>query len=329
MILEIPALVRQFVTDPPPGKHLSVARIETTNPVYLVFDETSDAPRWVVRVGPRATVSRDHDTLRALHSVAPTLVPRSIYCGLWKDTEWVHIQSGLKGSPWFRLQHSLETTHDWSRIKTGARDALRLLHTAIRANPSWIRGVDLAAELQRQRDRTSGLRSRSVAIERALDAAHLALLRHGPTPWFSQHGDFCLNNLLFTESTVGVIDFEEFGLTAMPLHDEFGLVLSFADLTPRPFEDTLADHVASVLADVLHTTPWLTHCLEGLFLHHLLWRISQCSTLSNRASVMGSLQEVLERYGTSPQDLFAPVRRGLREGTFQHDTQDHRSGARG
>jgi hypothetical protein len=82
-----------------------------------------------------------------------------------------------------------------------------------------------------------------------------------------QHGDFCLNNLLLSDSSAAIIDFDEFGRTSMPLHDEIGLALSIADLSPYPEVSRMPKHEQ----------------LPGLYLHHLLWRINQTHLYPTRA----------------------------------------------
>ncbi len=68
-----------------------------------------------------------------------------------------------------------------------------------------------------------------------------------PAVW--QHGDFSLNNLMVSPDSMAVIDFEEFGLTRMPLHDAFGLAFSFQhsqnDQCPIPLKDCLEQCIAA------------------------------------------------------------------------------------
>src|SRR5207237_1152587 len=102
-----------------------------------------------------------------------------------------------------------------------------------------------------------------------LNASAECLEGLGEVPGFWQHGDFCLNNLLVSPSALAIIDFDEFGYTLMPLHDQIGLALSLHDLAPRgvlplPLDGEITSSPGAGPVERSH--------LPGLFLHHLLWR---------------------------------------------------------
>ncbi|MBU2009505.1 MAG: phosphotransferase [Chloroflexi bacterium] len=61
---------------------------------------------------------------------------------------------------------------------------------------------------------------------------HQAMARGGGTP--PQHGDFCLQNLLWRgKGGVGVVDWEHFGEEYPPMFDIFSLLVSFGELQRR------------------------------------------------------------------------------------------------
>jgi hypothetical protein len=315
MILEIPALIRELIPQHMPDGRVSVVRIETTTPLYLVFAGGSVAPRWVLRIGPGDSLRRTHGILDRLHGLAPALVPQSLLCQPWRGAEWVHVQSGVSGRPWFQLREYLAGEDDWARARHTALQSLDVLHSAIKCNPDWaVPTVDVAAEVRRQLDASAALRAASALVARAWDTWRDALANARPTACFWQHGDFCLNNLIFLDSTAAVIDFDEFGLTAMPLHDQFSLALSFADLMPPGFRQSLADHLAFCLVDVLRRQPWLTDQLEVLFLHHLLWKIARYHAHKNRAHALRLLIDLLEEHALHLDRLFVCTRGKLSEG---------------
>jgi len=306
MILEVMDFVRCVPVDPTLGRKTTLVRVETTNPVYLVFDETQDSPRLVVRVGDRGQLVHEHDVLERLHQRVPDLVARSLYLASWKDDRWVHVQTGLPGTPWFRLQASLRSLHDWLPLRDRALVALRELHRAIRQDPSWREErVDPAAELDGQVGRAGPRISR---LKSAVTTAERTLAGLKPLTWYVQHGDFCINNLIFDTSGARVIDFEEFGLTAVPLHDEFGLGLSLWDLMPAG-GDSLADQLGCVLHEPLARNPWLADHLEGLFLHHLLWRVSRCRAEPGRAAMASRLEGLIQDIGPGIANMFDRIRR--------------------
>jgi len=86
-----------------------------------------------------------------------------------------------------------------------------------------------------------------------------------------------------------VLDFEEFGLTNMPLHDAFGLALSFDWSQDGRCPLTLADCLACCLAP----SPPDPEVTSALLLHHLLWRINRYAGQPARAGVCARLIDLL------------------------------------
>jgi hypothetical protein len=311
MILDIPSVLRRFVTSEPAAGAISVARIETTTPVYLAFDAIGGAPRWVVRIGESDRLRRVHRILETLHVDAPDLVPRSLCCEPFQGTDWIHIQSGLAGRPWFRLRQSIRSDSQWTGIQAQARGALIALHGAIERQPTWTAQVDAAAELRRQIQRVAALGLLSSGHRRVLDLGQRSLDAFGVVWSKHQHGDFALNNLLFSAAGAAVIDFDECGQTAMPLHDEFSLALSFDEMMPLDASSGIGTYVTGCLADTVERSPRLGGALEGLFLHHLLWRIAQCADMANRARMRSRFLDLLERFARDPRAPFAELRRKI------------------
>jgi hypothetical protein len=112
----------------------------------------------------------------------------------------------------------------------------------------------------------------------------------------SQHGDFSVNNLMVAPEGIAVLDFEEFGLTNMPLHDAFGLALSFDWSQNGRCPLTLAECLASCLAPA-HPDADVT---TALLLHHLLWRINRCAGQPARAGVCARLVDLLGQVCDGP-----------------------------
>src|SRR5204863_8352312 len=88
-----------------------------------------------------------------------------------------------------------------------------------------------------------------------------------------QHGDFSLNNLLVSPESVGIIDFDEFGETSMPLHDEFGLALSVRLSQEGACDLPWSSCLAVSVGYAAERGGYDELTVEGLLLHHLLWRI--------------------------------------------------------
>ena len=118
----------------------------------------------------------------------------------------------------------------------------------------------------------------------------------------SQHGDFCLNNLIIEEDKIHIIDFEDFGITSMPLHDQFTLALSFYQLSPGDFSANLSCEIKTFASSTLKKYNWDESILSGLFMHHLLLRLSSWSR--HRKQYRRWLLEVMNNFIHSPETIF-------------------------
>jgi hypothetical protein len=302
MILEIPDLISDLVPGLLDGGPVSVACVRTTRPKYLVFGVDVDRPTCVVQFGPAEAVEREHQALARLHPTLPDLVAAPLACTEWREAVFVQVQSGLPGSPWFRLTDRVRSARGWSCLAQQALKALSRFHDAVRGVPEWAETVRPGEELRRQAAacRLSATLFSARATD-SIDAAAELLDDLGARPHFWQHGDYCLNNLLVSRSGVAIIDFEEFGGTLMPWHDEIGLALSLNDLSPRG---------ARPLADALNDIPMPEHVgwpqptdrdvFKGFIMHHLLWKINQAACRPTRAPVRASLARAVEQLAAAP-----------------------------
>ena len=205
----------------------SVACICTTRDKYLVFDGDATRPACVVEFGDKARLGREHAILRELHGRCPGIVPRPLAFAPWTEGVAVHVVEGLAGLPWFRLAETLPTPADWLSLLDRAVAVMQRLHAAISAVPGWAGTVDVGLALT---DQVRQARGHGTLAPLLLGQVEVCANRLGglpPVPAVWQHGDFSLNNLMVSPDSMTVIDFEEFGLTRMPLHDALGLALSF------------------------------------------------------------------------------------------------------
>jgi len=278
------------------GGPVSVAKIETTRPLYLVFTDDIEYPRCVVQFGQEATIKRLDAWLTYLHPALPDMIAESLACVCWHDGDWMHVQSGLPGLPWFRLGHHARDLGAWVRLRSRALATLRRFQGVVAANTAWRTVIGPGDELRRQLEvcRKQDHALASTLIRSATRCA-TSLDALGARAWPWQHGDYCFNNLLVADDRIGVIDFEEFGETSVPLHDEFSLAFSSHDfmghLSDAP---SLREHVATCISESVVANPMPRDCLEGLLLHHLLWRLNQCATRPRRAAVAHALHRQLE-----------------------------------
>jgi hypothetical protein len=295
LILEIPSLVRRLVPDLFKGSDLpSVICIRTTRPKYLVFNNDPQRPACIAQFGAKDELERLHKILSRLHGKEPDLFAEPLLLSPWRDNIYIHLQIGLPGMPWFRVTDRHRSHTDWARLGARAREALERLHTVIRCFPDWVRLLRPGDELRLQLRicKKSGVPLTNLVQDWvARIAERLDDLGDILSHW--QHGDFCINNLLVGPSHVSIIDFEEFGQTAMPLHDHIGLELSFRDLAP--LHSMASPPAACHPASLKYRDTFLTQQhLAGIYMHHLLWRINQSRGLPTRAQAKSGLLERVE-----------------------------------
>lgn len=298
-------IVAQVVGDASPADWSS-ACLATTNPVYLLFSSTQSLPAYVVRVTSSAQ-GCTHDIGVLLHKATGDLVPTPIAM-VQQDGKRFSIQRGVPGAPWFQIAQHYATTAQWSHLKTLAIDALQEFHRrigcALPEERQLIRPDEelvLAYQAFRQINGVvpSGLEARVNDCKMALES--LGEIRGVP-----QHGDFSLNNLIIQEDPlqVTIIDFEDFGITQMPLYDEFTLALSFTSAAPNALKVELHQELSSSIKASSASTGYNRKVIEGLFLFHLLTRLGHWSLGIKRQPYRLWLLSLLDIFLDNPETLF-------------------------
>jgi hypothetical protein len=301
MVIDIPRLVRDLIPLTRSIERMSVACVHTTRPKYLVFAADARRPAFVVQFGAGEQMERTHQALLRLHPLMPDAVAESLVCARLAADECVHIQTGLAGLPWFRVADLCRGRADWTTLVQRSLGVLRRLQAAVAESPDWNGYVHPGREL---RKRLEWSREPVLSAEAATIAqwsAALDMLRHVPAAW--QHGDFSVNNLLIGDSEIGIIDFDEFGDTAMPLHDEMGLALSFPlsqhGVCPLSTRECLQLCLQSAVA----RSAFSADAVRGLLLHHLLWRIERCQDCPTREGLRAALTRHVHDLVVNPEGL--------------------------
>jgi hypothetical protein len=303
MIADVVPIVRELVPGLLTCRRPSVACVRTTNEKYLVFNDDPDRPACVVEFGDEARLRRIARTVGLLHAQCPGMVPRPLACVRWSPGTVVHIEEGLAGQPWFRLHDTLTSTAAWQSLLERAVASMQRLHRAIRGVPGWSGSVDLSRVLGEQVEAwlaEDGPRSAPVArnVRRWVDE----LSGMPPMIAVSQHGDFSLNNLMVARDSIAVIDFEEFGVTSVPLHDAFGLALSFPMSQDSRCPITLRDCIEECIGGPSVVRSFDPRVLRGLLLHHLLSRINRSRHQPARAGLRATLTALAERVARDPDN---------------------------
>jgi hypothetical protein len=301
MILHVAEILQDALPGRYDPRHLSLAAVSATHPKFLVFDRDHSRPACVVEMGPIAQMRRHHEVLVALHASIPALVPEPLACTQWDLTSAICVQGGLPGLPWFALRREYRRARQWRTLLENAVRALCLFQMAARGEQDWVTtvrpGDALRAQLRAAID--GGVTFDPLVISLVMRHAE-QLDDRGAMASQWQHGDFSLNNLLVSRTFIGIIDFDEFGETSMPLHDEFGLALSM-----RLSQDGACDLPWSSCLEmcVRHAAERRGYdrvTVEGLLLHHLLWRIRRSLASPARQTLRQSLLTILHSFVSNP-----------------------------
>jgi aminoglycoside phosphotransferase len=304
VILELPDLLARLLPARAGGSHLRFVAVHHAKLVFLAFRDGAPDPEFVITVSSETEIRRLHDVLTRLHRTIPRLTAESLAIGRSPDGRFLQIQSAVPGMPWVSLAGSLRAM-DRRRLYARALDVLRALHAAIDAVPPWHSRISPSGELRRQLDLCAayGVALSTQALQFAESCAeNLADLGELTCHW--QHGDYCANNLMIAGPDVRIFDFDEFGLTAMPLHDELALAFSVhemasADGASRP----IAEDIRTCVAVAVAARPVLTDHLRGLLVHHLLWHMNlRHGQQRARAGRVRTVLRHLEEFAAAPEN---------------------------
>jgi hypothetical protein len=301
MILQLPEVLARSMPGRFTAHRLAIAAVYTTRPKYLVFEQDPARPVCVVDTGEVHDTLRRHGALQRLHALIPGMTAEPLACILCGDQRAMHVESGLAGIPWFALDRVFQTRSEWQSVVQRAAGALRAFQGAVARIPEWTAMVAPGFELRRQLGialtRGMPLPDESCVLVESRARA-LDLMGERRFPW--QHGDFSLNNLLIDRESVGIIDLEELGVTSVPLHDEIGLAISVGLTYPKA-PILPAECLDACLSPALAGQALSREQVEGLVLHHLLWRINACAANSRRGALAVVLTRLFDAFTADPR----------------------------
>ena len=279
----------------------SVICINTTHQTYLLFGDNKSFPLFVVSTGSTERIKHLHSVISQLHSVIPKRIAKPIAHKSISFKNSILIQSGLEGRPWFQLSQRIDNSSGWNSLLEKSKNALHDFQTAVLLKPKWSVSINPGNSL---RTLISNLEIETLTQEHRnkIDILAKDLDTLGTIQGFYQHGDFCLNNLLFHNSSAAIIDFDEFGLTAMPYHDEFLLANSLFSLSQSRVWNTQSEILSKLIDKKSHIDSDLViQNLAGFYVCYLIYRISQANRLINRSDLISDLIETLDNFFCFPE----------------------------
>lgn len=306
MILDIPTIVRKIIPDIIGQAAPSVACIQCTNTIYLVFKNGTTHPTCVVKVGNAEAMESLYGEMLALHQLLPDLTATPLCCKRLNADQALLFQQGLPGMPFFQMGKRIRTKQAWIDLRSRSVTVLDKFHAAVMNTPRYQRTVNPMRQLQEvaQRCRVAQIDLSSTVL-RFIDASCERLASLGDIRSHWQHGDFCINNLLFARRRETIIDFDDFGAMSMPMADHFGLALSVNELASEATRwNSLDEDISVCLHNARQHWPTIEDShLASLLLYYLLWSLDRSWRLPKRARKNAQLLELLSILSEVPGRL--------------------------
>ena len=281
----------------------NIIRLSSSNPVYLIFNNSA-YPTCVVKEIDKENGEQLFNITNFLHSQAPNLIARPVAISE-KNNVHYYIEEGLNGLPWFQLSQTINGFDEWASIRDVALNSLTSLQQATKINPHWHKNISPSQELLKVFNQCSieEQELKNKLHEKVIVYGDL-LAELGEIKSFNQHGDFCLNNLLFNKSDAKIIDFEDFGATYFPLFDEFTLALSLYSQTPTHLKTSIKLEISTCICQNIDEMLVEERHFPALFLYHLLFRIGKWSNNPKRDEFRQWLISILREFIKSPDKYF-------------------------
>lgn len=290
MIVEIQKFIQDNLGGLLGTNPFHVVMIICTKPVFLVFTNQDAYPNLVLKIDETNVLTKSYQDMVQLRKSFGELVAEPVGLFPFQPTKSVSIQKGIQGTPWFRIKEIVP----FETICKLSTQGLEELHSKVGGIREYQQEVAPALSL---REITERLQTKNlidpVLIERLYDATR-RLEELGTIPSFRQHGDFCINNLMYADDHVYVIDFDDFGKTSVPLHDCFSLLRSLASIAPSPLTVQTYATVLTKYFNQLNLPGNLKEFVKELWLHQLVFFIEQCLLHSRPVEMQRLLLQLRE-----------------------------------
>jgi len=284
-------------------KAMSSICIDSSKDIFLFFGKQQNPELACYFIspdqGPKIKRNREQ-----LYDALGDLVSRPLGVIKTESNRHAFVESGLPGCPWFQLLRNKQTS--FTETKRVAVSMLNQFHLRVATNDLWHESQNLAHNLSEQYKFSASNNSAVASLEklRPLVESSIASLDSLEVDSFYQHGDFCINNLLFLKDSAQIIDWDEFGHTSMPLQDEICLALSFHNVEGKKGVESLRENMILVMENSYWRNKLPENAFAAMFLYHLLYRLGEWGNNPNRAGICDWLLTILNEFIESPSELF-------------------------
>jgi len=266
------------------GNKPSVLSVRTSERKYLVFSDTSDIPAFVIQPGKKETLLKLYDVTSRLHNVLPERIPAPITVLEDRRNRHYLVQKGDDGIPWFSIRQRIGKDLKLEDIVNHSIEALSAFHTATSSQCDWTRRIHLANYFV---DLENTLYNKNVIDQKYrnqfLEYCTSILNRHGNADCFYQHGDFCVNNLMYKDQGSTIIDFEQFGDVFIPLHDEFNLTTSLLTLHPSRSLETAETVWRKTIQNNKYDSLLNSDTVKVFLIMHIIWWLLEIDDIEHRS----------------------------------------------
>lgn len=296
MINNLKSALMKYYTGGVKAGDLSVCSVSTTNIVYLVFSKDSNKPDFAVRpLKELVDYNRFHQDI-VMYEMLGQLVPEPIEILNFDGADY-SLHRGIAGVPWFKVKYLYGRREDWEQLRGLSLKALLDFNETLLSSENMTVTFEInkvVPEVLASFSKCSPkiYQDYKVRFENLLtDLDDLDGLIFP-----KQHGDFCLNNLIFDRSSYTIIDFEDFGLFNIPCYDAITLARSLNDAQPSSSSRSLHSEIDDCLAALSMDRVLTRDQLDALHLLHLMCRLGYWSDIESRHPYKKRLERSLELY---------------------------------
>ena len=272
--------------------------ISTTNPVYLIFKKRTLSPIFAIRLSTSPKIFEQHKANIYLHKIVGDLVVRPITC-FEIEGKFVSVQEGAGGRPWFSSRELFRDCQAWESFFIRSIECLDQFSDSIR-HSERAESVNLASGFGSALSEVGNIReSFSSSVERLIAYSRSRLESLKSICGFSQHGDFCINNMLVNRDSIKIIDFEDFGKWQMPLYDACSLGVSLYENRPSfACEQSIWSFIKLSTTHIAKVQRFDNGTVIALFVYFLISRLGKWSDLPKRRLYKAKLTNLLEDFAS-------------------------------
>jgi hypothetical protein len=275
-------------------ENLSCLCVCTSNPVYLVFKPDSLNPDFAVHIEKNPNDDKLSFRKQIYRSLPDNTAAPIGY--VERNAECFFIEEGVPGKPWFRIANRLKDNNFKKELASSSKDVLLKFQHAISEIEGRTEVIYIKQELISAYSEYNEYNISSSQLTVIIDDLISKLDFDSKVIAYSQHGDFCINNLLIGSDlkNIVIIDFEDFGKIDVPLFDEFSLALSFYMFSENEGWEYLSKILKYFIEDRIVEFQLDENEVDALFFIHLFRKMGKWS--QNRQDFKIWLEEILQLF---------------------------------